>query len=59
MERDRKHPTYPARLDRAIERAAIHEFDAGMPRDEAEARAASAWNVNLSDVRNGLIEVFP
>ena len=54
-----KHISYQARLDRAIERAAIQEFDAGMSRDEASARAASAWNVNLSDVRNGLIEVFP
>ncbi len=49
---------YATRLDWAVERAAIIEFDGGLPRDEAEARAASAWGVRMEDVKNGLIEVL-
>jgi hypothetical protein len=49
-ERDPQHPTYQDRLERAEERAAIHEYDAGMSREEADARAASAWRVRMIDL---------
>jgi hypothetical protein len=50
-ERDPQHPTYQDRLERADERAAIHEYDGGMDRAEAEARAASAWRVRMIDLQ--------
>lgn len=50
-ERDPDHPTYQDRLARAQERAAIHEYDGGLNRLEAEMRAASAWRVRLADVQ--------
>ena len=42
---------YAARLEAAIERAAICEYDAGMPRALAEDLAAIAWRVRIADVR--------
>jgi hypothetical protein len=42
---------YQRRLEAAIERAAIMEFDGGLPRAIAEDSAAIAWKVRVEDVR--------